>query len=147
VPTLRDLKIAADGKPVAIPASALPGEAAAKLDLHVALGAKMLGLSLGKDAAAKLGTAVTAGTGTPGVLFEMSMSGGIYMLIGEALDRFADKMPTEQRAQLQSQRKLYAMYAKWYKHIEARATTVTEGIDFIESVEFAGPAAGQAMSP
>lgn len=147
VPTLRDLKMAADGKPVAIPASALPGEAAAKLDLHVALGAKMLGLSFGKDEAAKLGNAVTAGTATPGVLFEMSMSGEIYTLIGDAIDRFADKMPAEQRAQLQSQRKLYAMYAQWYKHIEARATTVAEGIDFVESVEFAGPAAGQAVSP
>ncbi|MEO7326013.1 MAG: hypothetical protein ABIW82_14410 [Dokdonella sp.] len=139
VPALRDIKLAADGKPVSIPASALPGAMADKLDLNVAMSAKMLGLSVGKDEAARLGDAITAGKVTPGVLFEMNLRGEIYTLMGDAMGRFAEKLPTEQRAQLETQRKLYAMYAQWFKRIDARVTIVPEGIDLTESVELAKP--------
>jgi predicted small lipoprotein YifL len=146
VPALRDIKLAADGKPVSIPASVLPGAAAGKLDLNVAMSAKMLGLSVGKDEAVRLGSAVTAAKVTPGVLFEMNLRGEIYALMGDAIGRFADKLPAEQRAQMETQRKLYAMYAQWFKRIDARMTIVPEGIDLIESVEFAKPTASQTIS-
>ncbi|MEO7758173.1 MAG: hypothetical protein ABIS07_16465, partial [Dokdonella sp.] len=98
VPALRDVKLAADGKPVSIPASALPGTMADKLDVNVAMSARMLGLSVGKDETARLGEAVAAAKVTPGVLFEMNLRGEIYALMGEAMGRFADKLPAEQRA-------------------------------------------------
>jgi hypothetical protein len=146
VPALRDIKLVADGKPVSIPASALPGAAAGKVDVNVAMSAKMLGLSVGKDEAARLGSAVTAAKVTPGVLFEMNLRGEIYALMGDAIGRFADKLPAEQRAQMETQRKLYAMYAQWFKRIDARVTIAPEGIDLIESVEFAKPTASQTIS-
>jgi hypothetical protein len=135
LPALRDIKLAADGKPVAIPASALPGEFG-KFDINVAMSAKMLGVAVGKDEAARLGNAVTAAATTPGVLLEMSVRGEIYAVLGDAIGRFADKLPTEQRAQIEMQRKLYAMYAQWFKRIDARVAVVAEGIDLTESVEF-----------
>lgn len=139
VPALRDIKLAADGKPVSVPASALPGAIADKLDINVAMSAKMLGLSFGKDEATRLGDAVTAGKVTRGVLFEMNLRGEIYALMGDAIGRFADKLPAEQRAQMETQRKLYALYALWFKRIDARVTIVPEGIDLTESIEFAKP--------
>ncbi len=146
VPALRDIKLAADGKPVSIPASALPGAATDKLDINVAMSAKMLGVSVGKDEAARLGNAVTASKVTPGVLFEMNLRGEIYTLMADAMGSFSDKLPAEQRAQLETQRKVYAMYAQWFKRIDARMTIVPEGIDLTESVEFAKPAASQTIS-
>lgn len=146
VPALRDVKLAADGKPVSIPSSALPGAMADKLDISVAMSPKMLGLSVGKDEAARLGSAVTASKVTPGVVFEMNLRGEIYALMADAMGRFADKLPAEQRAQIETQRTLYAMYAQWFKRIDARATIVPEGIDLVESVELAKPTAGQTIS-
>ncbi|MEO5625138.1 MAG: hypothetical protein ABIQ70_03900 [Dokdonella sp.] len=139
VPALRDIKLAADGKPVSIPATVLPGAMADKLDLNVAMSAKMLGLSVGKDEAARIGDAVATAKVTPGVLFEMNLRGEIYTLAGDAIGRFADKLPAEQRAQMETQRKLYAMYGQWFKRIDARVTIGAEGIDLTESVELAKP--------
>ncbi|MEO7758544.1 MAG: hypothetical protein ABIS07_18340, partial [Dokdonella sp.] len=90
--------------------------------------------------------AVAAAKVTPGVLFEMNLRGEIYALMGEAMGRFADKLPAEQRAQVDTQRKLYAMYAQWFKRIDARVTIVPEGIDLTETVELAKPTAGQTIS-
>lgn len=135
VPALAGLKLEPNGQPVAIPAAALPG-APADLDLHAAMSANMLGISVGANEAAALGKAATAAPGTPGVLFDMNLDGAVYQLMADGIGRFADKLPDEQRQQVEGSRELYAMYAKWFKRIEARVSLTSDGIELAESVVF-----------
>ncbi|WP_395684218.1 hypothetical protein [Dokdonella sp.] len=138
VPALQDLKLAADGKPVAIPPNALPGMPA-NLDLNVALGTKVLGIALGKDQLAALSTAVTAAPVASTTLLEMNMRGEIYATFADAIDHFGAALPEETRKQLETQRKLYAMYAQWFQHIDARVSLAPEGIELSEGVVFRHP--------
>jgi len=139
VPALAGFKLSADGKPVALPAGVLPAEVAGDLDLHVATTASLLGVAVGKDESARLGAAVAAPAAPAGTLLDSSYSGEIYAVFDQMIGRFGSMMPAEQRQQFESQRKLYAFYAKWFKRFEARVTAGDEGIDFSESVEFAKP--------
>ena len=135
VPALAQLKLEPNGHPVAIPSNAIPG-APANVSLHAAMSANMLGVSVGTDEAPRLGKAVTAASAAPGVLFDMSLSGEVYTLMADGIGRLADKIPDAQREQVQGSRELYAMYAKWFKRIEARMTLTNDGIELFESVQF-----------
>ena len=106
----------------------------ANLDLNVALGPKVLGVALGKDQLATLSTAVTAAPAASTTLLEMNMRGEIYATFADAIDHFGAALPPESRKQLETQRKLYALYAQWFKHIDARISLVPEGIELDESV-------------
>ncbi len=139
VPALRDMKLGTDGKPVALPRGTLPAEMAGDLDVHAAMNPSALGVAVGKDEAARLGAALAAPAAAGGVLLDASYSGEIYTAFSQMIGRFADVIPAEQRQQLESQRKLYAFYATWFKRFDARVTVGNDGVDFIESVEFAKP--------
>ncbi|MEP7043295.1 MAG: hypothetical protein ABI843_09540 [Dokdonella sp.] len=139
VPGLSNVKLGADGKPVALPAGTVPADIAGDLEVHAAMSANALGIAVGKGEEARLGAAITAPAAPSGVLLDASYSGEIYALFGSLIGRFAEAMPPEQRDQLESQRKLYAFYATWFKRFDARVSVGNEGIDFRESVEFTAP--------
>ena len=75
----------------------------------------------------------------PGVWLDMSMSGRVYSLFGDAIDRFGAFRPDADRQQFEAQRKLYAMYAQWFRRFDLQVAVVPEGIVFSETVEFAAP--------
>lgn len=139
VPALQKIQLAPDGKAVAIPADAIPGEYAQGHEIHAAMGAKTLGLAVGKDQAAKLEASVTAAATTPGVMIESSLDAAVYKLMGDAFAMFADKMPDKDRAAIDMQRKLYAMYTQWFKRLGGRASFGAEGLDITQDVEYAKP--------
>jgi predicted small lipoprotein YifL len=138
VPALQGVKLAADGKPVAIPQGAVPG-LPGDLDLNVALGAKVLGVALGKDQLATLSSAVTTTPVASTTLLEMNMRGEIYTTFADAIGHFSAALPEDSRKQMETQRKLYALYAQWFKHVEARIALAPEGIELIESVALRSP--------
>jgi hypothetical protein len=133
-PALAQLKLEPNAQPVAIPAGALPG-APADLEFNAALSAHAFGVSVGKDEAAGLGSAVAAAPGAPGTLLEMSMSGAMYKVLGDSLGRFSDKIPDQQRSQIEGSRQLYALYAQWIKRVDMRTSLTADGIDLVETVE------------
>lgn len=137
-PELQKIALAPDGKPVAIPASVLPA-GYADVPVSVAMGEKTLALAIGKDEAAALGAAVAATPSRAGTWLDMSYSGRVYALFGDAFDRFGAFLPYAERQQFEAQRKLYAMYAEWFRRFDLQVAVVPEGIDFNESVEFATP--------
>lgn len=139
VPALQKIPLSPDGKAVAIPTDVIPGGYAEGHEIHAAMGAKTLGVAVGKDQTAKLEAAVTAAAGTPGVAIESNLSGEVYRLLGQAFEMFADKMPDEDRSTLDVQRKLYAMYAQWFKRIGGGVKFDAEGIDITQDVEYAKP--------
>lgn len=135
-PALAGVAIAPDGKPVAIPAAALPPQVAGKLDLDVAMTTNAIGVSFGKDEAPRLAAALAAPAAADGALITSRMRGEVYAKFGEAIERFGAALPPESRKQLDTQRRLYALYAQWFDHIDARMAIVPEGIDIVESVAF-----------
>ncbi|MBA8888474.1 putative small lipoprotein YifL [Dokdonella fugitiva] len=135
-PALAGIAIAPDGKPVAIPSAALPPQLAGKLDLDVAMTTSAIGVSFGKDEAQRLAAAIAAPAAADGTLFTMRLRGEMYAKFADAMDRFSASLPPESRKQLDTQRKLYALYAQWFDHIDARMALVPEGVDFSESVTF-----------
>lgn len=137
-PALAQLKLEPNAQPVAIPAGALPG-APADMEFNAALSAHALGVSVGKDEAARLGSAVAAAPGAPGTLFEMSMSGAMYKVLGDGLGRFSDKIPDQQRSQIEGSRQLYALYAQWIKRVDMSTSLTADGIDLVETVEVGTP--------
>jgi hypothetical protein len=62
------------------------------------------------------------------------LRGEIYATFAEAIDHFSAMLPPESRKQLETQRKLYALYAQWFKHIDARIVLAPEGIELDETV-------------
>ncbi len=138
LPALQKVMLLPDGKPVAVPADVLPA-AYADIPLSVAMGEKTLALAIGKDETARLASVIGAAPAKPGTWLEMSYSGRIYTLFGDAIQRFGSLMPDEQRQQFEAQRALYAMYAKWFKRFEVQVAVVAEGIDLTETIEFTDP--------
>jgi len=136
VPALQNLHLDPDGKPVALPAEAL-GQLGGQFDVQAALGAKTLGVAIGKDAAANLGAAVMQAPATDGTVMSFDASGRIYSLMGDLFGSklVADALPAEQKDALETQRKVYALYAQWFKRIHARLAFVPEGVEIVESVE------------
>lgn len=137
-PELQKITLVPDGKPVAIPASALPA-GYTDVPVSVAMGDKVLALAIGKDETAGLASIVASPPSKPGVWLDMAFSGRMYGLFGDAIDRFGAFLPDADRQQFDSQRELYAMYAKWFRRFDAQVAVVAEGIDFSESIEFATP--------
>ncbi|HEY6942008.1 hypothetical protein [Dokdonella sp.] len=135
-PALAGVAIAPDGKPVAIPAAALPPQFAGKLDLDVAMTANAIGVSFGKDEAPRLAAAMAAPAVADGTLFSMRLRGEAYARFADAIDHFGGAVPPESRKQFDTQRKLYALYAQWFDHIDARIAVVPEGVEVSESVVF-----------
>ncbi|HEU4665945.1 MAG TPA: hypothetical protein VFS55_18090 [Dokdonella sp.] len=135
-PALAGIAIAPDGKPVAIPAAALPPQFAGKYDVDVAMTANAIGVSFGKDEAQRLAAAIAAPAAADGTLFSMRLRGEAYAKFAEAIEHFGAALPPESRKQFDTQRKLYALYAQWFDHIDARIAIVPEGIDVSESVVF-----------
>lgn len=139
VPALQKITLSPDGKAVAIPAEVIPGGYAEGHPIHAAMGAKTLGVAVGADQAARLEAAVTAPAGTPGAAIESSLSGEAYTLLGRAFEQFGDQLPAKDRATFDVQRKLYAMYAQWFKRIGGDLRFGAEGIDITQDVEYAKP--------
>jgi hypothetical protein len=138
VPGLQKITLAPDGKAVAIPADALPAEVGGKFELHVAMNAKTLGISVGKDQVTRLEAAVAATPGPAGTMIESTVSGAVYQLAADGMAKFADKLPPDPdtREMLESQRKLYAMYAQWFRQIDVSVAFGAEGVDLNETVDF-----------
>ncbi|MEO7431095.1 MAG: hypothetical protein ABIR62_03585 [Dokdonella sp.] len=139
VPGLQKITLAPDGKAVAIPSDALPGDIGGKFELYVAMTPTVLGISVGKDQAAKLEAAVAAKPASAGTLLETNVSGAIYTLAADGMQQYADKLPPDpdMREMLESQRKMYALYAQWFRQIDFNVAFGADGIDFQETVDFA----------
>lgn len=135
-PALAGVPILPDGKAVPLPAAALPPQIAGKVDLDVAMTTNAIGVAFGKDEAPRLEAALAAPATADGTLIATRMRGEVYAKIGDAFGRAGAALPAEMRKQLDAQRKLYALYAQWFDHIDADLVVVPEGIDFSERVVF-----------
>lgn len=138
MPALAGVAIEKDGKPVAIPAAALP-PAAVRLEPQVAMGSGALGVSVGPGEAAKLTAAVTNAAPADGTLMTSTMRGATYTALADAMGRFGASLPAQMREQLEAQRTLYTLYAKWIGRVDTRAALTADGVELTETITFAEP--------
>ncbi len=136
VPQLQKTPLTPDGKAVSIPSDVVPGGYLDGYELHAAMGAKTLGIAVGKDGAAALEAAVSA-SGETGKAVDTHVSGAFYTLIGDAIGQYGSLLPEDQRSGMELNAKLYSMYAQWFKSINGSMAFGNEGIDFVQDVEYA----------
>ena len=136
LPPLKDLKIAADGKPVALPTGTVP-----KLDLPVfaAMSPKALAVAIGNGEDATLGAYLAAPAANEPVFLRMSFSGKFYAMLGHVMQRAQAMLPPDKQAQLAQQSKLMAVYENWIRSADIEFVATPTGIALRETVEQNNP--------
>lgn len=133
VPQLKDLKLAADGKPVALPAGLVPRPSAPPM--FAAMNDKGIAIGAGAGEEAALGAFLTAAPASEAVFLRMSFSGKLYALIAQSADKMKAMLPAEQKTQWDQQKTLFAMYEKWLRRGEISFIANKNGIAVRETIE------------
>lgn len=131
-PQLKELKIAPDGKPVALPAGLVPGQVP---PLFAAMNDKAIALSAGAGEDATLGAYLTAAPAAEPVFFRLYFSGALYGQFGELAHKAAAMMPDAQRKDVEAQREMFALYQKWIRGVDIKLTAKPNGIELFERFE------------
>jgi hypothetical protein len=137
LPQLKDVKIAADGKPVAGPPLSSGVLASVMPPLSIAMSDKAIALSAGKDAAAALGDYLAAAPAATLILVRMHFDGKVYGLFGTFFDQIKDTLPAEQAQQLELQKEIFTLYAKILRSVDFEVEASAHGIGVHETVNFA----------
>lgn len=130
LPAMKDVRLAADGKPVAVPAAGLP---IAGLTLHAAASDKALALAAGSGGDAALPPYLAAPAGDGRTLLRLRLGGTLFSFYATALDHIAGRGPAadEERTRRQA---LYTAYAKIIDHVELRVALSADGVRIEQEV-------------
>ncbi|MGH8041210.1 MAG: hypothetical protein ACREPN_04100, partial [Rudaea sp.] len=134
VPGLKDLKVAADSKPVALPLP--PGMLPANAPpLFVAMSDKAIAVGAGTGEDAKLGAFLAAPAATEPEFLRVHFSGAMYGLLGRFTQQVSAKLPPDKAAQIANQSQLFNIYEKWIRSADITFTANASGIALQETVE------------
>ena len=132
LPQLKDLKIAADGKPVALPAGLAPANVP---PLAVAMSEKAIALSAGAGEEATLGEYLAAAPAATTIFMRTHITGAFYGVMARYFDVLKAAMPASKHDQFDQQTKLFAVYEKSLHNIEFTFEANANGIGMHETVE------------
>jgi hypothetical protein len=132
LPQLKDLKIAPDGKPVALPAGIAPAQVP---PLAVAMSDKAIAISAGVGENASLSEYLAAAPAATPVFLRTHFTGAIYGVMARYFDVFKAAMPADKREDFEQQTKLFAIYEKMLRTIEFTFEANANGIGMHETVE------------
>ncbi len=132
VPGLKDLKLVADGKPVALPTGLAP---AGTPPLFAAMSDKAIAIAVGAGQDATLGAYLGAPAASEPVFMRMVFSGKLYSLMAQSFAKMKAVLPADKQAQFDQQTKLFAMYEKWLRSGEIILVATPSGIALHETVE------------
>ena len=136
MPDLQKIKIAADGKPVVLPADLLPPNAP---PLTVAMSDKAIAFATGADNVASLGAWLAAPAATTPVFMRMHFSGAVYGWMSRSLDTMKAAMPADKQSQFQLQTQMFGMYEKWLRSSDFTLTATPTGIRMQQAIELNSP--------
>ncbi len=136
MPELQKIKIAADGKPVVLPADLLPPNAP---PLTVAMSDKAIAFATGADDVASLGTWLAAPAATTPVFMRMHFSGAVYGWMSRSLDTMKAAMPADKQSQFQLQTQMFGMYEKWLRSSDFTLTATPTGIRMQQAIDLNSP--------
>jgi len=132
LPALQKFKVAPDGKPVALPADALPPMMP---PVSVAMSANAIALATGDGESDAL-PAYLGAPAAPGAMFlRMHFGGAIYGWMARSFDTLQAAMPADGHAHLDEQKKLFALYEKWLHATEFTLTAEPNGIVMRQMIE------------
>ncbi|MGA9333136.1 MAG: hypothetical protein WBV39_02545 [Rudaea sp.] len=132
VPALKNLKLAADGKPVALPAGLAPAGAP---PLFAAMSDKALAVAAGTGEEAALTKFLAAPVAEKPEFLRISGSGEIYTLMSDFVGQMQSKLPAAAKDQFEAQTRLFKVYEKWIHSFELNMSVNARGIALEESVE------------
>jgi hypothetical protein len=132
LPALKDFKLAADGKPVALPAGLAP---ASIPPLFAAMSDKAIAIGAGTGEDAELGQFLAAPAAKESVFLRMHFSGAIYGLMARFAATMKARLPADGQARIDQQSKLFAIYEKWIRSGDIALSATPTGIALHETVE------------
>ncbi|MBS0557897.1 MAG: hypothetical protein JSR27_10840 [Proteobacteria bacterium] len=132
MPPLKDLKLAADGKPVALPAGTIPY---LEQPAFAAMSAKALAVAVGTGEDAGLGAYLNAPAANEPVFWRMHFSGKFYGMLASAFNRMQAMLPADKQAELAQQAKMMATYENWIRFADIEMVATPTGIALRETVE------------
>jgi hypothetical protein len=135
LPALQKLKIAADGKPVALPADLLPLKTP---PLSVAMSDKAIALAAGADQIASLPAFLAAPAGATPAFLRMHFSGVMYGWLAHTFTTMRAALPVETQQQFDQQIKLFGLYEKWLRTNDFTLTATPTGIAMQQTIELNG---------
>lgn len=129
---LKDLKLAPDGKPVALPAGIVP-----MLDApaFAAMSSTGLAIAVGKGEDTGLGAYLNAPAASEPVFWRMHFSGKFYGMLAHVFARTQALMPADKQAEMEQQSKLMATYENWIRSADIEMVATPTGIALRETVE------------
>ena len=133
VPGLAKVKIAADGKAIALPPEIVP--AASAPPLYVAMSAQAIGLAAGAEQGQSLEAYLRAPAATAPVFLRMYFSGRFYSLLAQSFDKLEPMLPADQRAGYERQKQLFSLYEQALRAVELTLTATPSGIALHETIE------------
>lgn len=129
---LKDLKLAPDGKPVALPAGLIPSLAQ---PAFAAMSPSALAIGVGKGEDAGLGAYLSAPAANEPIFWRMHFSGKFYGMLAHVLARTQALMPADKQADIAQQSKLMATYENWIRSADIEMVATPTGIMLRETVE------------
>ena len=133
-PPLKDLKLALDGKPVALPGGAMP----LPVPAFVAASANALALGLGNGVDAALPAYLTASPGDGKTLLHARVTGDFYGVYGQFLGNLMAKSggAGEHQELIDLQRQMYERYKDWMAYTDMTVRLGAHGIEFAGTTKF-----------
>jgi len=132
-PGLAKLKLAPDGKAVALPPGTLPTTSAPPLS--VAMSDKAIAIAVGTVPATALENYLRAPAAGEPVFLRMYFSGKLYALMAQSFDKLEAMLPAEQRARYEQQKKMFALYERALRAVEITLVATPGGIALHETIE------------
>jgi hypothetical protein len=132
LPSLQKLRIAADGKPVALPPDLLP----LKLPpAAIAMSDKAIALAVGNEEVATLPAFLTAPPAAAPVFLRMHFSGEVYGWMAQSFESIKAVLPDDSRNNFDQQIKLFGIYRKWLRSNDFTLTATATGIAMQQTIE------------
>jgi hypothetical protein len=131
LPSLKDLKLTSDGKPVALPPTVAPPPVP---PMFLAMNDRALAVSAGAGEEATLSAFLTAPAASESMFMRMHFTGAMYARLGGVFDVMAPLIPEEQRADIDTQKQMFKLYEKWIDSAEITLTAKNDGVSLLETV-------------
>ncbi len=132
LPSLKDVKLVPDGKPVALPADMAPVPVP---PMFLAMNDQAIALSAGSGEEATLSAFLAAPAAAEPVFLRMHFTGAMYGRLGGVFDAMGPLIPQEQLADIETQKQMFVLYEKWIDHAEVTLTAKADGISLLETVQ------------
>jgi hypothetical protein len=133
VPALTGFELNLDGKNADLPAGVIPPGTGFEPAMKVAANNSAIAIGIGADVSPA--DVLAAATAADGQLMRFAYSGKFYDLLGSLVTRYSSAMPEKQRAEMEKQTALYAIYARLIKSVDIHVNATEKGIEMVQSVE------------